>query len=109
MNTKDKAIFVSAILVGLGAYFIYKNMKNKSANTEAVVTDEIVATTLDTTKVLSKGSTGDEVKSLQKALRGGLKVDGNFGALTEKRLKAVTGQKSISLRDYNIFITSTKK
>jgi hypothetical protein len=77
-------------------------MKLKSPQADAVVPEG----TMDTTKVLSKGSTGIEVESLQKALKGGLKVDGNFGALTEKRLKAITGQTSISLADYNKFITS---
>jgi hypothetical protein len=68
--------------------------------------DEMPNSGLDTSKILSKGSTGLEVESLQKALKGGLVVDGNFGALTEKRLKAITGQTSISLSDYNKFILS---
>ena len=77
-------------------------MKLKSPEADAVVPEGA----MDTTKVLSKGSTGLEVESLQKALKGGLVVDGNFGALTEKRLKAITGQTSISLTDYNKLITS---
>jgi hypothetical protein len=68
--------------------------------------DEKPESSLDFTKILSKGSTGLEVESLQKALKGGLVVDGNFGALTEKRLKAITGQTSISLTDYNKIIRS---
>lgn len=102
MDNKRKAIIVSAILIGLGGYYIYKNMKIKSPEVDAVVPES----TLDTTKVLSKGSTGLEVESLQKALKGGLVVDGNFGALTEKRLKAITGQTSISLTEYNKIILS---
>jgi len=106
MDTKKKAIIVSVLLVGLGGYYIYKNRKMKST-----VVDEVVPEgTLDTTKVLSKGSTGLEVESLQKALKGGLVVDGNFGALTEKRLKAITGQTSISIADYNkIILGKTQK
>lgn len=100
MDNKRKAIIVSAILIGLGGFYIYKNMKIKSPEVDALVPEK----SLDTTKVLSKGSTGLEVESLQKALKGGLVVDGNFGALTEKRLKAITGQTSISLSDYNKFI-----
>lgn len=102
MDNKRKAIIVSAILIGLGGYYIYKNMKLKSPEIDAVVLEGAI----DTTKVLSKGSIGLEVESLQKALKGGLKVDGNFGALTEKRLKTITGKTSISLADYNKFISS---
>jgi hypothetical protein len=104
MNNKRKALIVSAILIGLGGFYIYKNMKMKSKIVEQA--DETPNSGLDTTKVLSKGSTGLEVESLQKALKGGLVVDGNFGALTEKRLKAITGQTSISLTDYNKLILS---
>jgi hypothetical protein len=102
MNNKRKAIIVSAILIGLGGFYIYKNMKMKSPEVDEIVPES----GLDTVKVLSKGSTGLEVESLQKALKGGLMVDGNFGALTEKRLKAITGQTNISLSDYNKFILS---
>ena len=109
MDTKKKAIIVSAILIGLGGYYIYMNMKSKSSTTDAVATDTDSGSTFDATKVLSKGSTGDEVKSLQKAWGGGLKIDGIFGALTEKRLKLVTGKTSISIKDYNTFMSSKSK
>ena len=104
MDNKRKAIIVSAVLIGLGGFYIYKNMKMKSKESDVVNLDETRTTTgstIDTSKVLSKGSTGLEVEALQRALKGGLVVDGNFGALTEKRLKAITGQTSISLTDYN--------
>jgi hypothetical protein len=105
MDTKKKAIIVSAILIGLGGFYIYKNMKKKPAvEVEVPNTDEVAE--FDTTKVLSKGSTGEEVVRLQTALKGGLVADGIFGELTEKRLKAVTGKTSISLREYNSFIAS---
>lgn len=105
MDTKKKAIILSAILVALGGYYIYKNRDMKST-----VVDEIIPEgTLDTTKVLSKGTVGEEVKKLQTALKGGLVSDGNFGALTEKRLKAITGQTSISLREYNLFMANKSK
>jgi hypothetical protein len=107
MDTKKKAIIVSVILIGLGGYYIYKNMKMKS--TESSSADEVATDTFDINKELSKGSTGDEVKSLQKALGGGLKIDGIFGALTEKRLKLVTGKTSISIKDYNTFMSSKSK
>ena len=102
MDTKKKALIVSALLIGLGGFYIYKNMKSKPA----VEVPETPEGTIDTQKELSVGSTGEEVKRLQTALKGGLVVDGNFGALTEKRLKAVTGQTSISLRGYNNYMAS---
>jgi len=101
MDTKKKALIVSAILIGLGGYYIYKNMKSKPA----VEVPETPEKTIDTTKILSKGSTGEEVKRLQTALNG-LLVDGNFGALTEARLKVVTGKTSISLRGYNDYMAN---
>lgn len=109
MNNKKKAIIVSTILIGLGGYYIYKNMKLKDPNADTTNLDENKKATendVDMTKVLSKGSTGLEVERLQKALKGGLVVDGNFGTLTEKRLKAITGKTSISLREYNVIILS---
>jgi hypothetical protein len=104
MDTKKKALIVSALLIGLGGFYIYKNMKSKPA----VEVPETPEETIDTQKELSKGSTGEEVKRLQTALKT-LVVDGNFGALTEKRLKAVTGQTSISLRGYNNYMASKTK
>ena len=105
MNTKKKALIVSALLIGVGGYYIYKNMKNKPAE----VVPETPETTIDTQKVLSVGSTGEEVKRLQTALKGGLVADGIFGALTEKRLKAITGQTSISIREYNTLMANKTK
>jgi peptidoglycan hydrolase-like protein with peptidoglycan-binding domain len=105
MNTKKKALIVSALLIGVGGYYIYKNMKNKSAE----VVPETAESTIDTQKVLAVGSTGEEVKRLQTALKGGLVVDGNFGALTEARLKAITGKTSISIREYNTLMANKTK
>jgi hypothetical protein len=107
MDTKKKALLVSAVLIGVGGYYIYKNMTSKPNVAEEVAPD--TKTPFDTTKVLSKGSQGDEVKSLQKGLKGSLKVDGIFGDLTEKRLKAITGKTSSSIREYNDFIASKSK
>jgi peptidoglycan hydrolase-like protein with peptidoglycan-binding domain len=104
MNRKNKALIVSALLIGVGGFYIYNNMKKKTA----VAVPETTESTIDTQKVLAIGSTGEEVKRLQTALKGGLVADGNFGALTEKRLKAITGKTSISLREYNIFIKNKK-
>jgi len=104
MNTKKKALIVSGLLIAVGGYYIYKNMSKKSGSAEEIIAEDTLI--FDTTKVLSKGSTGEEVKSLQKALKGGLVVDGIFGALTEKRLKAITGKTSISIREYNNFLAS---
>lgn len=108
MNTKQKALIVSALLIGVGGFYIYKNMKKEPA-VEVPETPETLESTIDTQKVLAIGSTGEEVKRLQTALKGGLVVNGNFGALTEKRLKAITGKTSISLREYNSIIASKTK
>ena len=108
MNTKKKALIVSALLIGVGGFYIYNNMKKNKA-VAVSETPETPETTINTQKVLLVGSTGEEVKRLQTALKGGLVVDGNFGALTEKRLKAITGQTSISLREYNNFMASKTK
>jgi hypothetical protein len=100
MKNKKTVLIVSTLLIGLGAYYIY--IMNKKSNVELVPELE-AENTLDTTKVLSKGSTGEEVKRLQKAL-GNLKIDGDFGVLTEKRLKATIGKTSVSIREYNLII-----
>jgi len=42
-------------------------------------------------------------------LKGGLKVDGDFGDKTEKRLKAITKKTSISIREYNDFLANKSK
>jgi hypothetical protein len=104
MDTKRKALIVSGILVAVGGYYIYKNMFTKPTSADEIAPNNTIQ--FDTTKVLSNGSTGEEVKSLQKALKGGLVVDGIFGTLTEKRLKAITGKTSISIREYNNFLAS---
>jgi hypothetical protein len=105
MDTKKKALIVSGLLIAVGGYYIYKNMTNKSSSAEEIIAEDTL--TFDTNKVLAKGSTGEEVKSLQRGLKGGLKVDGIFGILTEKRLKAITGKTSISIKEYNNYIAST--
>jgi hypothetical protein len=107
MDTKRKALIVSGLLIAVGGYYIYQNMFSKSISAEEVPADSTIP--FDVNKVLSKGSTGDEVKSLQKGLKGGLKIDGNFGALTEARLKAITGKTSMSIRQYNDFLASKSK
>ena len=111
MITKNKALIISGLLIALGGFYIYKNMKKNKAVAvpETPETPETPENTIDTQKVLSIGSTGEEVKRLQTALKGGLVVDGIFGALTEKRLKAVTGQTSISLRGYNSYMANKTK
>jgi hypothetical protein len=105
MNKKQKILIISGLLVVGGVYYIYKNMKNKPAD----VVPEAPETTIDTQKVLAIGSTGEEVKRLQTALKGGLVADGIFGELTEKRLKAITGKTSISIREYNTLMASKTK
>ena len=120
MNTKNKVLIVSGLLIAVGGYYIYKNMKNKptlavaetpdsetpeTPETPATSNSQTPATIVNFQKVLSRGSKGKEVEILQKALKGGLEVDGDFGELTEKRLKAITGKTSISIKEYNDFMT----
>jgi hypothetical protein len=107
MDTKKKALLVSGLLIVVGGYYIYKNMYSKPIVADEVAPDSIIQ--LDTFKVLSKGSTGLEVKSLQKALKGGLKVDGIFGDKTEERLKKILGKTSISIKEYNDILKSNSK
>jgi peptidoglycan hydrolase-like protein with peptidoglycan-binding domain len=101
MENKKKILIISAILIGLGGLYIYKNTKIKSK----------ILNELDTTKVLSKGSTGAEVLELQRILldqygadlgstgveKNG--IDGDFGSITETALLKAKGVKSISLKD----------
>ena len=107
MDTKRKALIVSGLLIAVGGYYIYQNMFSKSTSAEEVPADSTIP--FDVNKVLSKGSIGEEVKSLQKGLKGGLVADGIFGDLTEKRLKAITGKTSASIRQYNDFLASKSK
>jgi hypothetical protein len=107
MDTKKKALLVSGLLIAVGGYYIYKNMGSKSTTANEVPADSTIP--FDINKVLSKGSQGDEVKSLQKGLGGGLKVDGDFGKKTEARLKSITGKTSTSIRQYNDFLASKSK
>ena len=108
----EKQIYIGigvAAVVVLGGYYYVRSKKNQSAPT----TDQPVIiptsptpttptpTVIDRNKVLKKGSTGAEVKELQRLL-GGLTVDGSFGTNTENRLKTVKGVTQITLNQYNV-------
>jgi LPXTG-motif cell wall-anchored protein len=111
MNKKVVIIGLIA-LAGIGLYFLTKKKKDEAGLAE-IQSDEneeqgntnsagqIQKPNWD--KVLKKGSQGNEVKVLQKALRQ-LDVDGDFGSGTEKRLIAVTGLNQISINQYNNLI-----
>ena len=97
MKKNTKIIAVSLGLIGLGMYFFYKQGKesvlaNKDPESEKANWD----------KLLKKGSQGKEVVILQEALKG-LVVDGDFGSLTEARLKKVVGTTQTTLNEYNKF------
>ena len=102
MDKKKKILIVSGLLVAVGGYYIYKNMTAKPIVAEEVAPDLTPDTTtpFDVNKVLSKGSKGDEVKSLQTGIKE-VKVDGDFGEKTEARLKKLTGKTSMSIKEYN--------
>ena len=106
MTNRKKILIVSALLVGAGAIYLFKRKNLKSANVST--TDTTTQSVADYDLVLAKGSTGEEVKILQQALKGGLVVDGIFGSLTEARLKNVTGKTSTSLNEYNNFFATKK-
>lgn len=105
MKKNQKILLVSIGLIGLGLYFFYKQGKQDSVAVEEEKTDEPIKADWD--KVLKKGSKGIEVGILQKALKQ-LKVDEDFGDLTEKRLKKVMGVTQTSLNNYNKFIYGKK-
>ena len=78
MDTKKKAIIVSAILIGLGGYYIYMNMKPKSSVAEE--TDGKDESTFDVTKVLSNPLVGSDahVHAAKFAILWRLKNVGSF-------------------------------
>ena len=102
MDKKKKLLIGSGLLIAVGGYYIYKNMTAKPIVAEEVAPDTSPNTTtpFDVNKVLSRGSKGDEVKSLQTGIAY-VKVDGDFGEKTEARLKKHTGKTSMSIREYN--------
>lgn len=73
---------------------------NTSGSTPKATTP---APALDKGKILKKGSTGPEVKELQKLL--GITADGIFGAQTEAALKSKKGVIQITLNEYNKVLT----
>lgn len=113
MNKKVVIIGLIA-LAGIGIYFLTKKKKDEAvlAETQEDQSQENATNNSkesiqksDWNKILKKGSKGNEVKVLQKALKQ-LDVDGDFGSGTEKRLIAVTGFNQISINQYNDFIKS---
>jgi response regulator of citrate/malate metabolism len=109
MSNNQKVIAVSAGLIILGLYYFYKQ-KKQGAEPAKDDTNSETATQLvkaDWDKVLKKGSKGIEVETLQKALKQ-LTSDGDFGALTEARLKKVMGISQTSINQYNEFIRNQK-
>jgi hypothetical protein len=103
MKNNQKVIIVSIGLIALGLYYFYKQGKQNSE----IAKDTDTSSKADWDKVLKKGSKGIEVEILQRALKQ-LKVDGDFGALTELRLKRVTGFTETSLNHYNTLFPTKK-
>jgi peptidoglycan hydrolase-like protein with peptidoglycan-binding domain len=102
----------------LGGFFLYKYIKNKSANTSTDTTPstdtspistikDIIAPTYTTTDKLplKKGSAGDLVKKIQAKL--GVNADGKFGAITQGAV--VKFQKSNNLSADGIVGVNTWK
>ena len=114
MKNNKKIIIASIGLIVIGMYYFYKqgkqdaqvaveptspfgSTKNLGSNNASLPVKS------DWNKILKKGSTGQEVGILQTALGGGLKVDNDFGSLTEARLNKITGTIETSLNQYNAF------
>jgi hypothetical protein len=109
MDKNQKILLVSVGLIGLGLYFFYKQSKQDSVTAEEEKQGgESQTTKADYDKILKKGSKGVEVGILQRALKQ-LKDDEDFGALTEARLKNVTGLTQITLNQYNTIIENKAK
>lgn len=109
MTSTDKKTLkyaaISFLTIGLG-FLVYKLTKgspeavaNEQIGSQVVDETKPIAPTIDKNKILSKGSTGLEVKELQK-LMGSLTVDGIFGSQTEARLFKLKAVKSISINQY---------
>jgi hypothetical protein len=111
MDKNQKILLVSVGLIGLGLYFFYKQGKADSVSIdeeEKGNESNNETSKSDWNKVLKKGSIGTEVEILQRALKQ-LDVDGDFGSLTEARLKKVTGLTQITLNQYNTIIENKGK
>ena len=106
---KNGLKIVAALIVAVGAYLVYRYIRqNKKAN-EVVKKPSYVISVPEPTKIteqqynvgtdrypLANGSRGYNVKLLQQALKSGLVEDGIFGSKTEAALLAKTGKKSIA-------------
>jgi hypothetical protein len=107
MEDSTKVKIVSAGLIILGLYYFYKQKKQDAElakePTQSGTTVNTPPAKADWNKVLKKGSVGQEVGILQTALKQ-IKVDNDFGLLTETRLKNVMKVTETSLNDYNKFI-----
>lgn len=91
------------ITLGFVSYKLFFSNNNTVSNDEigSQVVDETtpLPPSINKDKVVSKGSTGLEVKELQK-LMGNLTADGVFGSKTEARLFQLKGVKSISINQF---------
>jgi hypothetical protein len=94
---------ILTIVAAVVGYKLFSSPTNSNSNDEinTPIVDETIpiAPTIDKNKKLSKGSTGLEVKELQK-LMGNLTADGIFGSQTETRLLKLKGVKSISINQF---------
>jgi hypothetical protein len=109
MNTKNKVLIASGLVIAVIGYYIYKNMKKKPT-LEVVETPDLetshsetpetpVTNIIDKKKVLSFGSKGKEVEELQRKL-GGLTPDGDFGSKTQSKLWNTFSLNKITLEQF---------
>ncbi len=106
MKDKTEKYLIYGLVVIAVAFGINMWLKSRP---KSVDSEEYAGLELD--KVLSKGSSGDEVAELQRILvnqyganlgfTGGDKdgIDGDFGTMTERALLSTKGVKEITLRE----------
>ena len=115
INTKKKLVLTgTALVIVLAAYGVYWFLTRDKETAEG---DFSNSTSRRTSKPkvfpLRKGSKGEEVKKLQKALNQKLLppirqlvVDGIFGSKTLGALKSITGKSTVNKSEYSKLIQS---
>jgi hypothetical protein len=96
-----------AVGIGLGVGLLALALTSKKSSTSVLVTDTLPptgggqttpTTTINLNKILAKGSTGLEVKELQRLMS--ITADGIFGSQTESRLYQLKGVLKASINQY---------
>lgn len=100
MNKK----IVVPVVIGVGVGLVAILLTSNKSSSQVVIPDTttgittIPTQTIDVNKILAKGSSGLEVKELQRLMS--ITADGVFGSQTESRLFYLKGVKSTSLSKF---------